>query len=117
MERYSLKMDKEAAPPPQLYLTLHTERRIVRDSVSASHFRIEPLHFTTVKIGKVGKVFVIFFFKKNKISTMYKTVYSFSCKMIYSFSFSFASLRRYRTIFFVSPYLLARNISVTLSVL
>lgn len=107
-------MDKEAVPFPQPMVCLHKRRR---NSRGFNVCFINPLHFTTVKIGKVGKIFGIFFFKKKKISTMYKTIYSFSCKMIYSFSFSFASLRRYLTIFFVSPYLLARYIKVTLFVL
>jgi len=106
-------MDKEAVPFPQLNdLPSYTKEEFEGFNVCF----INPLHFTTVKIGKVGKIFGIFFFKKKEISIMHKAVYSFSCKMMYSFSFSFAILRRYLTIFFVSPYLLARYISVTLPV-
>ena len=107
-------MDKEAMPFPQLKHNLRERRRNWR---GFNVCFIKPLHFTTVKIRKVGKIFGIFFFKKKKISTMHKTAYLFSCKMMYSFSFSFASLRRYLTIFFVSPYLLARYIKFTLFVL
>jgi hypothetical protein len=88
----------------------------VRNTVSASHQRNEPLHLTTVKIEKVGKNFMIFLLQKEKIGILHKSNYLFSCMMIYSFSFSFASLSRYLTLSFVMPYLLARYIRVTLLV-
>lgn len=88
----------------------------MRNTVSASHQRNEPLHLTTVKIEKVGKNFMIFLLQEEKIGILHKSNYLFSCMMIYSFSFSFASLSRYLTLSFVMPYLLARYIRVTLLV-
>ena len=106
---------RSCAVPSALYKP-STRRRIVRDSVSELHSRNEPLHFTTVKIGKVGKIFVNFLLQKEKIGISNKSDYPFSCMMMYSFSLSLASLSRYLTLSFVVPYLLARYISVTLPV-
>ena len=106
---------RSCAVPSALYIP-STRRRIVRDSVYGSHLWNEPLHFTTVKIGKVGKIFVIFLLQKDKIGISYKNAYLLSCMMMYSFSFSLASLRRYLTLSFVVLYLLARYINVTLPV-
>ena len=77
-------------------------QQVIRTSQMAMWY--EPLYPSTEDFSFWTKILRIFFFQKGKIGTLNKYVYSFSCKMMYSFSFCFASFNLYLTTDLVKPY-------------
>ncbi len=75
----------------------------------------EPLYLSTEDFAKSGRISLNFLLQKRKISILHIFLYSFSCKMIYSLSFCFAILIRYRTISIDKPYFSTRYHIVILS--
>ena len=86
--------------------SLITEDKICQQAIrtSQSAKRYEPLYPSTEDFSFWTKILRIFFFQKEKIGILYKSTYLFSYKMMYSFSFCFASFNLYLTTDLVKPY-------------
>ena len=99
------------------YRPFITEDRICQRVILTlfSHQWYESLYISTEDFAKSGRFFPCFFLQKEKISVLHIFLYSFSCKMIYSLSFCFAILIRYRTMSIDKPYFSTRYHIVTLS--